>query len=175
MKKSGINAQFINTNNFVDIVKDSNFSSDSTTSQISDKIRYYSGNFWNKLNNNVLKYNKLKLFDVEQSEDGEILTLTADKTKFTSQFFDENNIIRTDYDKNLWRQFTSYVTPQESETFFDHYSIVSKPVNVAEKDNTTDPNLSYLNREFVYNFHNPNFESLVINPIFIVLSIPSAY
>lgn len=175
MKKSGINTQFINTNNFVDSVNDSNFSSDSAIAQISDKIRYYSGNFWNNSKNAATKYSKFKMFDVELSSDGEVITLTADKGKFTSDFFDENNIIRRDYSKNVWRSFISRTVPSEDEVFFDHYSLVSKPVNVAEGNGSTDPNLNYLNREFIYNFYNANFESLVTNPIFNVLSIPSAY
>lgn len=173
MSKNGKKAIYVNSNIYSENVNQDNFTKDSVFSQIPDKIRYYSANFWSKQRNELVKANVNPLFSLSLEQDN-VLKLTADKTKFFEEVF-EDGLIKHKFNSKAWKQFVEENIPEANETFEDFYFKFPEPVNLAESPDSSTTDTSFINKEFVYNFFSPKFEGLVNDQLFDVNTLPTIY
>jgi len=175
MIKNGKKVLYVNFNNFVEATDDSNMNQESVISQIPDKIRYYSKNYWTLKRNNLVSETKSNALIDIQFLDDTTLYLRADKQKFSIQEVDTTGLLVSKFSRASWENFLAYARPEENEFYEDFYSIFLEPVNYAENDNAIESGISYINKEYFYNFYSPKYESATSAQIFDVKQIPSAY
>lgn len=172
MSKNGKKAVYVNSNIYSEKVQKENFTKDSAGSQIPDPVRYYSGNFWTLNKNSLEKAEVQPLFTTAYERD--YLILKADKTKFYEDTF-ENGILVKKFNKNSWRDFIEQTIPQEEQIFEDYYTQFAEPINLATAQNSIEKNVSFINKEFIFNFYSPKYETLVGDQIFDVTLLPTVY
>ena len=174
MIKNGKKVIYVDSNNYVENTNEENIVFDSVISQMPDKIRYYSKNYWT-INNNVLSKedNTNALIDVEHLDD-ETLILRARKNKFLNSYF-ENGVIKNSFSKKDWNDFLIANIPQSNEIFEDFYTIFNEPINIANLESSVEAGANYIKKEYIYNFFSQNYENLVNSQIFDVKTIPTVF
>jgi len=175
MSKKGKRAIYINSNIFAQNVKPENFNKDSAGSQIPDPIRYYSGNFWTFKNNNLTKTDVAPLFNIaKENFSPDTITLTVDQSKFYEDTF-ENGILIKKFNKSSWLDFIEQTVPAQEQIFEDYYVNFAEPINIAESGQIAEGDISFLNREFIFNFYSPSYEALLSDQTFDVTILPTVY
>lgn len=175
MIKNGKKVLYVNFNNFVETTDEANMDKESVVSQIPDRIRYYSKNYWTLKKNKLVAENKNdSLIDLEFLDDS-TLYLKANKEKFSIQQLDSTGLLVSKFSKTSWENFLAYAQPDANEFYEDFYSVFIEPINYAENEGAIESGISYINKEYFYNFYSPNYESATSAQIFDVKQIPSAY
>jgi hypothetical protein len=174
MSKNGKKAIYVNSNIYAEKVEKENFTKESLGSEIPDPIRYYSSNFWTLNRNNLIKCNVDPLFSVLESDKENIITLKADKTKFYEDFI-ENGLLVKKFNKTTWADFIETKLPPETQIFEDYYVEFPEPINLSEFNNSIESGISFINREFVYNFYSPRYEAMIGDQAFDVTVLPTVY
>lgn len=173
MSKNGKKVIYVNSNIYSQNVEKNNFNKDAISSEIPDPIRYFSGNFWTLLRNNLIKCQVDPLFKVSKIEDN-IISLEADKTKFYEDVI-ENGLLVKKFNKESWKEFITEKIPSETQIFEDYYINFSEPVNISEENTAIEKGVGYLNKEFIFNFYSPEYEALINDQIFDVTLLPTVY
>lgn len=180
-----LKAKYINSNNYVESVDEKNFSFDSTLSQIPDKIRYYSKNFWVFDKGELTlakKIDKGNVLFTLSYEGNDTYTLVANQTKFLEETV-ENGIIKKKFNPELWNNFLNKIIPgfsnnslsDQAETFEDFLLEVDEPVNLAVEKKNSSVVGPFVNKEFIYNFYNQDYEFSTGDLFFDVNYIPTIF
>lgn len=173
MSKKGKNAIYVNSNIYAENVQKDNFTKDSVASQIPDKVRYYSSNFWTSNKNKLIKCDADPVFKVAYLDET-IINLEADKTKFYEDTF-ENGLLKKQFNSQAWQSFIEQILPSDTQIFEDYYTIFPEPINLAEEPDTVEKNISFINKEFIFNFLSQKFEKLTGEQLFDVNTLPTIY
>lgn len=182
---SANNVKYVNSNAYAEKVLDTNFNLNFSSTQIPDKIRYFSKNFWTSSQNKIVKAKDLDknkaFFNLIYEGNGNYL-LVADKTKFSSEII-ENGLLVKKFDKNSWYKFLNKIIPgfsntsstNPAEVYEDFYFEINEPINIPQNDKNFSVASNFLNKEFVYNFYNEQHEFLTNNIFFDVATLPDIF
>lgn len=182
---SANNVKYVNSNIYAENILDSNFNLNFSSTQIPDKIRYFSKNFWTASQNKVVKAKDIDknkaFFNLVYEGNGNYL-LVADKTKFSSEVI-ENGLLTKKFDKNLWFKFLNKIVPgfsntattNQAEVYEDFFFEIKEPINIPQNDKTFSASSNFLIKEFVYNFSNAQYENLTSNIFFDVATLPDIF
>lgn len=177
MKKNGIKAQYIDSNNFVGEINEERFNYQQfPLTQIPDSIRFFSKNFWTLSNNQLVPANSLNnnfVFSI-QYVSGNVYALKANQEKFFIDYFD-NGILKKNFSKENWFDFIQKITPRTNQIFEDYNLSISEPINLSETKNGLENSISFINNEFIFNFYSEKFENLLGNQLFDIKTAPSAF
>lgn len=182
---SANNVKYVNSNTYAENVLDSNFNLNFSSTQIPDKIRYFSKNFWTASQNKIVKAKDIDknkaFFNLVYEGNGNYL-LIADKTKFSSEII-ENGLLTKKFDKNLWFKFLNKIIPgfsntattNQAEIYEDFFFEINEPINIPQNDKSFSVASNFLNKEFVYNFFNEQYENLTSNIFFDIATLPDIF
>ena len=174
MLKNGKKAFYINFNSFVESTEETNFNINSSVSQMPDKIRYFSKNYWTLKDGKVILENSSNsLFQIAFIDDNTI-QLIANKDKVSEESI-VNGLYSKSFSPSLWSEFITNIQPLDGEFFEDFQTVCLEPVNIAENENTNQSGLAYINKEYYYNFYSQNYENLASSQIFDVKVLPNAF
>lgn len=171
----GTKTSFVNSNLYVAVSGLGSATTDVYTSPIPDAVRYFSGNFWTA-ENGKFKHNIAPgLYQTEQINSGAI-QLKADKARFIDENNFINGVLTRVYDQEKWKTFTQELfSKTNNQIFEDLYMDFDVPVNIPEIKHASPSGVNYINREFVYNFYAPEFETLITDQFFDVRTLPTVY
>ncbi len=173
MVKSGKNIKYISADSYAGVIDESTFSTGSYLSLGIDPIRYYSKNFWTTSNNEFVHASSVggeKLFDIEYLHNDQIL-IKANRDKFSNRVINDRGLFEKQFDTLTWELFIRDIV-QPSQVFEDYYVDFQEPIQ--SKDKNEDSNISYINKEFVYNFYCDKYENLLTNKLFNEAIIPGS-
>lgn len=171
MKKSGKKATYVNSNIYAEDSK-KQLDIETPISQIPDSIRYFSSNYWTLDKNELKKADAEKFFDIEYFDN--TIVLKAKQEYFFSEYFD-NGLLRNKFDKTLWDSFINSILPSPTQTFQDSYINFFQPVNISDRNQQIDTSVSFINKEFIFNFLSKKYENLTSDQIFNVNTLPTVY
>jgi hypothetical protein len=173
MNKNGKKVIYVNSNIYSEKVDKENFTKNSVGPQIPDGIRYYSGNFWTTYRNSLQKASVDPIYNISKV-DSQTIALKADQTKFYEDTF-ENGLLVKKFNKNSWKEFIENIIPPTQQIFEDYYISFPEPTNIPDIGADAQSGGSFINREFVYNFFSPSYETLIGDPVFDVTLLPTIY
>lgn len=173
MKLNGKKTVYVNSNIYAENTQKDNFNKDSVASQIPDSIRYYAGNYWTLEKNNLTAPKIEPIYSISNTDEN-IILLTADKTKFYEDTF-ENGLLKKQFNKKAWQQFVEEKTPPTTQIFEDYYLKFPEPINITSQTTTVESDVSFINKEFIFNFYSPKFENLVGDQFFNVNTLPTLF
>jgi hypothetical protein len=173
MKKNGKKAFYIDSNNYSEKVDVDNINRDSLVAQIPDKIRYYGSYFWTLEKNAIKPTNLKKLFNISFLDE-ETIILEAEKQNFIDTLL-VDGLITKKFNSLSWQNFVESILPQENQTFQDNFFEFPEPINISDNKQNIETNVSFLNKEFIYNFSSVNYENLISDQLFNTNVLPTVY
>jgi len=175
--KTGKESKYINSNNYVGQIAEENYDSETPVSQLDDSIRYFSKNFWTLQNDNLVNANKINdnnMFVVSSIKD-DVLLLTANKNKFLSDKINNFGILERNFDPKKWQLFTTLNIPSSNQVFYDYHIKLQEPVDLFENKDTGESAVSYIKKDFKYNFFSPSYENIVNDRAFDIKVLPTMF
>lgn len=174
---NGKKTVYIDFNNFLESPNEDNFNSDTEFHEIPDAVRYYSKNFWSVKDNKATLANEINnssvLYKINYISDNSI-ELIANKTQFINSVINEAGVLEERFDHKKWEQFLKDIIPGTNSIFLDNYVLIDE-FSASADPNSADPNISYINREFVYNFFSEKYENLSLDRTVDPTTLPSIY
>lgn len=171
---NGKKSVYIDSNIFLQEINEENFNSGSFLPQIPDPIRYFSKNFWTVANNQSVVAKSINdsnvLFKINYLDDDSI-ELIANKKHFIEKIINERGILEEKFNDKKWDTFILNLIPAEQTLFEDNYVVLQKPITISSLNNQ-DPNINFINREFVYNFDSKKYELLTSDKTIDILTFP---
>ena len=171
---NGKKSTYIDSNNFLQEINEENFNTGSIIPEIPDPIRYFSKNFWTVINNQNIIAKSVNdsnvLFKINNVDDDSI-ELAANKQQFVQKVLNERGILEEQFDYKKWESHISDIIPVDQTLFQDNYIILQKPVTLSTLNNQ-DPNINFINREFIYNFYSKKYETLTSDKTIDILTFP---
>jgi hypothetical protein len=149
-----------------------NFKSD--TAQMSDFIRYYSGDFFVFDGNRLDRPKMTPLFNIDHIN-GDVYRLRVDRDRFNETYL-QNGLLTREYDSSAWKDYaTNLIDSVRNQNFYDHSTDIKTLNRITEQSLIKPDSNSVINREFIYNFHAPEYEAMLADPMFSVSVLPTVY
>lgn len=149
-----------------------NFKSD--TAQMSDFIRYYSGDFFVFDGNRLDRPKMTPLFNIDHVS-GDVYRLRVNRDRFNETYL-QNGLLTREYDSSAWKDYaTNLIDSVRNQNFYDHSTDIKTLNRITEQSLIKPDSSSIINREFIYNFHVPEYEAMLADPMFSTSVLPTVY
>lgn len=166
---------YIDSNSYISVTDESNFSYTTLYSEIPDAIRYFSKNYWTVNEENIVYANDIStntMFSIIHDSNGTII-LEANKNKFTSDNISETGILERQFDSAKWEIFLNNNLPEDANLYEENTFRFIEPVDLFQNNRDSQKNILYIKKDYKYNFYSPKYESTINDISFNSNLIPS--
>lgn len=140
-----------------------------------DPVRANSNLLWTQKEGNIIQYNKSDVEPKVVLENiNDIVEIKANKKHFSREFIDKDGLKRVEFDVEAWEKYiNNTITPSFNGQYEDFYFKLTSLKHAKQLPLLPSQNMAYANREFVYNFYSPSYESTLLNQLNDINSFPS--